>query len=270
MLSTELKHLLDELWNQYANRNADVLKLHNLLLDRGENVVNDHIAIRTFNHPKVGIAKLSQSLLRLGYQAKSEYNFEAKKLHAVHFVHPSEEAPLIFISELLTEEFSEELQEIVNSVCDSVDGDAVMNAEFLYSSRPWNPISFENYEKLRAESEYAAWLFTEGYRANHFTVYVNELNSFDGIRSLNTFIKEQGFLMNNPANEIQGSKELCLEQSSIKASLVEADFVEGKKTITGCYYEFAQRYPMADGTIFRGFIAASADKIFESTDFYKK
>jgi hypothetical protein len=270
MLSPELKSLLDQLWKQYSERNEDVLRLHNLLVERGENVINDHIALRTFNHPKVNIARLSQAILRLGYQAKTEYHFEEKKLRAVHFVHPSEEAPLIFISELLTEQFSADLQETVNQICEQVDEDAVVTDAFLYSGRPWDGISFDTYEKLREESEYAAWLYTEGYRANHFTVYVNELKGFEDIRALNDFIRENGFIMNNPENEVQGSKELCLEQSSIKASLVEADFVEGTKTITGCYYEFAQRYPMADGTIFRGFVAASADKIFESTDLYKK
>jgi hypothetical protein len=31
-------------------------------------------------------------------------------------------------------------------------------------------------------------------------------------------------------------------------------------------YEFALRYPMENGELYQGFIAASADKIFESTD----
>jgi hypothetical protein len=42
--------------------------------------------------------------------------------------------------------------------------------------------------------------------------------------------------------------------------------VEGLKEIPGCYYEFAKRYPDADGKLYSGFIAKSADKIFESTD----
>ena len=44
------------------------------------------------------------------------------------------------------------------------------------------------------------------------------------------------------------------------------EFVEGKYEVTSCYYEFAYRYPMADGTLFSGFVADSADKIFESTN----
>jgi hypothetical protein len=48
---------------------------------------------------------------------------------------------------------------------------------------------------------------------------------------------------------------------------VEVSFSEGIFTIPGCYYEFARRYPDADGKLFSGFIAGSADKIFESTDY---
>ncbi len=36
--------------------------------------------------------------------------------------------------------------------------------------------------------------------------------------------------------------------------------------IPSCFYEFAKRYPQADGELYTGFVAASADKIFESTN----
>ncbi|MEJ2595547.1 MAG: DUF1338 domain-containing protein, partial [bacterium] len=37
-------------------------------------------------------------------------------------------------------------------------------------------------------------------------------------------------------------------------------------SIPSCYYEFARRYPDASGKLYGGFIAKSADKIFEITD----
>ena len=43
-------------------------------------------------------------------------------------------------------------------------------------------------------------------------------------------------------------------------------FDEGTLQIPSCYYEFALRYPMTNGELYMGFIASSADKIFESTD----
>ncbi len=32
------------------------------------------------------------------------------------------------------------------------------------------------------------------------------------------------------------------------------------------FYEFAKRYPTANGKLYQGFVAASADKFFESTN----
>ena len=50
------------------------------------------------------------------------------------------------------------------------------------------------------------------------------------------------------------------------ADLYTIDFEEGALEIPSCYYEFALRYPMQNGELYQGFIASSADKIFESTD----
>lgn len=71
--------------------------------------------------------------------------------------------------------------------------------------------------------------------------------------------------MNASGGEVKGSADLYLEQSSVLADKIEVEFEEGTYEITSCYYEFAYRYEK-DGTLFRGFVANSADKIFESTD----
>jgi hypothetical protein len=81
---------------------------------------------------------------------------------------------------------------------------------------------------------------------------------------------QNGFMMNTAGGEIKGTKEELLKQSSIMADIVEVEFVEGKYRIPACYYEFAERFPLPDGKLYNGFIAKSADKIFESTNFYTK
>jgi len=43
-------------------------------------------------------------------------------------------------------------------------------------------------------------------------------------------------------------------------------FTDGKKEIPSCYFEFAKRYLLDSGELYQGFIAKSADKIFESTN----
>jgi hypothetical protein len=51
-------------------------------------VINDHIALRTFNLPEVNIEKLARPLLAGGYVEAGSYDFEQKKLRAKHFKHP--------------------------------------------------------------------------------------------------------------------------------------------------------------------------------------
>ena len=96
---------------------------------------------------------------------------------------------------------------------------------------------------------------------------IDYLKKFEGVAEVNTFLKENGYQLNSSGGEIKGTPEQLLEQSSILADHVEVQFSEGLETIPGCYYEFARRYPDANGNLFSGFIAGSADKIFESTNY---
>ena len=125
-------------------------------------------------------------------------------------------------------------------------------------------------KKLRSESEYAAWVYVYGFRANHFTVSINALKKYDTIEKVNQLLKDNGFLLNDAGGEIKGTPSELLEQSSTRAGILPVTFQEGIFEIPSCYYEFARRYPDSAGKLYSGFIAKSADKIFESTDFYKK
>ena len=105
-----------------------------------------------------------------------------------------------------------------------------------------------------------------GYRANHFTVSVNQLSRFDSLEAVNQALKAQGFAINSAGGEIKGSPQALLEQSSTMADRADVRFSDRTATIPSCFYEFARRYPDADGTLYSGFVAASADRIFESTN----
>lgn len=120
--------LLEKLWYQYIRYTPSAYKIHKLLEQRADQVVNDHIAFRTFNHPKVNIDKLAQVFEANGYVAKGEYHFEEKKLVAKHYEHKTDiNAPKIFISELLLEEFSDELQSTINKCIDQIPNEVVAN-----------------------------------------------------------------------------------------------------------------------------------------------
>jgi 2-oxoadipate dioxygenase/decarboxylase-like protein len=153
---------------------------------------------------------------------------------------------------------------------DQIPQKELLSEGLVYAGWLWGKPSFSIYEKLRQESEYAAWLYIFGFRANHFTVSINALKTYDSLQKVNALIKENGYLMNGSGGEIKGSPADLLEQSSIKSEIIDMDFTEGLHQIPACYYEFARRYPDLDGKLYSGFIAKSADKIFESTNFYKK
>ncbi|PZX95334.1 DUF1338 domain-containing protein [Flavobacterium aquariorum] len=259
--------LLSKLWEQYAEITPSAKKIHTLLEEKGETILNDHIAIRTFNDKRVNISVLEKIFLNVGYEARGEYVFESKKLFAKHYEHTTDkDAPRIFISELELEKCSESLQNTVKKLLDDCDPNEFNHPQLALNSTFWKSNSQAIYKSLLEESEYAAWMYIYGFRANHFTINVNALKHFEKLEELNTFLEESGWKLNASGGKIKGTPEQFLEQSSTLADLHTINFEEGSFEIPSCYYEFALRYAMPDGNLYQGFVASSADKIFESTD----
>ena len=265
----EAKKIFEKLWSIYTEENPEVLKVYELFKSKGENIVNDHIAFRTFNDPRIDIEVLAKPFTKAGYKEKGQYRFPDKHLIAKHYESETLNAR-IFISQLKLDDFSKYLQDIIKERVDKIPENTLNSEELIYSGSVWGTPSFKVYEKLKKESEYAAWLYVNGFKANHFTISVNHLKYFNEISEVNDFLKKNGFHLNDSGGEIKGSPGQLLEQSSIKAGLVPVEFTEGTFEIPGCYYEFAKRYKDDHGKYFSGFIAQSADRIFESTDYYKK
>ncbi|WP_462159928.1 2-oxoadipate dioxygenase/decarboxylase family protein [Pseudoalteromonas sp. GB56] len=265
-MHNDVNTLFEKLWDNYLEVTPSAVKVHELLgSTQQDDVINDHIALRTFNLPKVGLEKLAAHFLAVGYKECGEYHFEAKKLYAKHYEHSNPTQPKVFISELLVEKCSEELQKVVHQMVEQIEEDAVTADNFLYSGTHWQ-VSHEMYKTLLEESEYAAWMAAWGYRANHFTVSINHLAQFDTIEQVNQKLKDAGFALNTSGGEIKGSPEVLLEQSSTLADDAKVAFSDGEYAVPSCFYEFALRYLKPDGEIYTGFVAASADKIFESTN----
>ena len=260
----KVNQICDRLWADYTNQNPSVQKVYDLFVKEGENIENDHIAFRTFDDPRINIEVFSRVFREAGYTYMGDYHFESKHLYAKHF--EMEGQPRVFISQLKTADFSPFLQETVKKLVDQIPESMLQSDELIFSGSSWGTPSYEIYEKLRAESEYAAWLYVNGFCANHFTVSVNGLKKYDSMEKVNQLLKDNNFRINDSGGEIKGNPAELLEQSSIRAEMIEVNFTEGKKEIPGCYYEFARRYANQNGKLYSGFIAKSADKIFESTD----
>ena len=259
--------LFDRLWKDYIEQNPEAKRVYDLLSGEGETVVNDHITFRTYDDPRISIDVLARPFLEAGYEYRGDYVFEEKKLVARHYEYkPFRNAPRIFISALQTQHFSPFLQTTVRDLIDKIPDNLLHSPELIYSGNVWGTPVFDTYQKLKQESEYAAWLYIYGFRANHFTVSINALKKYNDIHRLNQFLKDNGFVLNDSGGEVKGTPEELLEQSSTRAGKLDVRFVKGVFNVFSCYYEFARRYPDSSGRLYGGFIAKSADKIFESTD----
>lgn len=264
-VSNTLTKYLDLMWTDYCSFNTRAAQIYQTLTHLGETMINDHIALRTVNHPKLGIKSLAQHFEKYGYKDCGEYFFKEKKLYAKHYEHPDANQPKIFISELELEKTSPLVQETFQTCLSALDDQKINDENFVFCGRPWNALH-SVYEKLALESEYASWVYAYGFRPNHFTVSVNHLKIIKSIEQMNHFLEERGFNLNAAGGKIKGTPAELLEQSSTMAEEVQVQFADGIYKIPACYYEFARRYAKADGQLYQGFIAKSADKIFESTN----
>ena len=258
----KIEDFLIKMWKDYSELNPHIIKVLQLIKNKEPNkIVNDHIALRTFNHKKINRHILSKYFVENGYKPIEDLFFTKKKLKATYYIHSDPSLPRIFISELLLESFSDSLQQIINRKIEEIDTELISNPIFLTSGIPWNPIDFETYKNIQKESDYASWVLAMGYIANHFTVSVTDCSYFKNLNQLNNYLKENGFEINSSGGEIKGSEKQGLEQSSIMSKEILVDFSDGAYNVPGCYYEFAYRY-----NNFNGFITQSANHIFESTN----
>jgi hypothetical protein len=259
--------LLNNLWSDYLKLTPYAKQIHQLFESKQETIINDHIALRTFNRGAIALPAIVDYLDGFGYAPKRDYFFEEKKLNALHFEHRFDSnAPKIFVSELLLEEMPENVQSICQSLIDEADK-YIAHYGFHLPMMPWRTISSKEYLELREVSEYAAWTATFGLRANHFTVSVNHLQHLSSIEQVNQYLKQAGFELNTSGGEIKGSEAVCLKQSSTMANLIDWPFSDRVMEIRSCFYEFAERFIEPNtGNLYQGFVAASADKIFESTN----
>ena len=161
-----------------------------------------------------------------------------------------------------TAHFSASLQASVERMGAQVDPARI----HLNAGRLWEPVPYAEYQALAEESEYAGWVAALGLRANHFTVSVNALKTFHDLASLLDFLEGERFPLNLAGGRIKGTPEVLLEQAATLADRQPVEFADGPHEVPTCYYEFARRYPNAQGQLYEGFVASSADKIFESTN----
>ena len=197
----DIEQFFNRSFDEYSKKNPTVKKINDLLISRGEKIVNDHIAIRSFDHSGFNKEFIYDYFKKFGYEKKGEYFFQEKKLRAIHL--ELRGFPKIFISELLLDEFPSDVRNTFIEIGESYGG--LDFEDLFFNHRPWKA-SYKVYEKLGRESEYAGWVYAHGLCANHFTVYVNELNSFKNLSELNKILKEKNILLNNSGVKLRLSR----------------------------------------------------------------
>ncbi|MFZ4549846.1 MAG: DUF1338 domain-containing protein, partial [Bacteroidales bacterium] len=179
----QTQEIFDKLWADYIAQNTDAKKVYDSFVMEGEHVENDHIAFRTFFDTRINVDVMARPFLEAGYEQKGYYIFEDKHLTAKHYEHKTlSGAPRVFISQLMTDYFSPELQSVVKQCASRVPNNLVFGNELIFAGNVWGPPSYETYEMLRKESEYAAWLYVYGFVTNHFTVSINSLTKLNTIQ----------------------------------------------------------------------------------------
>lgn len=291
--------LFEQLWQNYIERVSYAKTYIELVSKKGGRVVNDHIAIRTFNthtgEQPEGIRAIKHILNYLEYKPAAKYSFPKKMLNAVHFEHPDELFPKIFVSQLEVEQLPEWAQEIIhNHVKDtsyllsdkSIELLNLMQehgtlpteaAEFLvadlvqYFRRPWNIPQKSAVLKLNDISQYAAWVLLHGNSVNHFTAFINYQNvkEWPDLESTCKALADAGVPMKDV---IEGEKGSKLQQSSTQAVKedVKVRTESGIEEITWtyAYYELAQRGLISENGVekmFTGFLGEQATHLFDMT-----
>ena len=270
-----------------------------LVMEKGGNVVNDHIALRTFNthtgEQPEGIRAIRHILNYLDYKPVQTYTFKKKKLTAIHFEHPDKMFPKIFVSQLEVEQLPEWAQRIIhNTVVDTPyllsdnsiellgllkkDGqipklaaDALVADLTQYFRRPWSVPKKEDVLKINDVSQYAAWVMLHGNAVNHFTAFINHQNvkEWPDLETTCKGLEMAGIPMKEA---IEGEKGSKLRQSATQAVKEDVEVIEEDEhemlRWTYAYYELAERGFIEENgqqKLFTGFLGDQATHLFDMT-----
>lgn len=302
--STITDKVIKQLWNIYKSKVGQVKIIEDAIRKMDDTWNEDHIAFRTLPGKYCNLKTLASAFEILGYTKAGNYDFPEKKLKAISMnppikkgAHSAKVFPKVFISELQLDSFSRAfkdcIQKYTNDVVDSpIEKLKIQYAQlkddpkkilqfanemslFLGSGTMWRVPTYQDYELLRIESEYAAWTLVFGNTPNHFTVSVHLMENFRNLKQFNDFIQKKLKITLNKSggNIIKGSAAVQLEQSATLADECIVRFQDGFYKIPYAFVEFAYRHPLKGKkhdemweSYYQGFVTDNADKIFDSTN----
>ncbi|HEX8113283.1 MAG TPA: DUF1338 domain-containing protein [Kofleriaceae bacterium] len=247
--------LLELLWRDYVAAAPQAEEIHAILTGRGEILCNDHVALRTFAVPGIGGDALARPFAALGWRPGGCYEFLGG-LRARAWQHDDPALPRILISELAIDHLSPRAQAVIGTLVDQLPDRFCERGDLAWAGRPWR-VAYADYQALRAESAYAAWVAAFGFLVNHFTIDAGALSTFPDLAALGAFLVEHGFALDDPGT-IRGSRGERIERAATRPDPVAVEFADTIARIPSCHYELVRRFPMPSGELFTGFVAASA------------
>jgi len=287
--------LLDRLWLNYKQQ-VPYVGIYESIATSGP-FVNDHIAFRSLASGKTGIMALSRVFEALGYQIAGVYQFPSKSLTALHLEYPNNpNFPKLFLSELRVWEMPHHIQTILQDHLESGVGSSVSNdvlARIAHLNRgsslndedellnqchlldqlvaffetlPWKIPTRKSLQTVNQYSPYAAWVLVHGYKVNHFTGLVMDLETLVDV------LKKSGVPMKAT---IEGAAHSKLRQTATLAVLANVTVLDDNGTPTKtpwtyAYLEFCERPAIVDRngvkSRFEGFLGEQATELFEMTN----
>ena len=292
--------LVDGLWKQYVERVPYAKLYADMVTGKGGKVVIDHIAFRTLNthcgEQPEGIRAIKHILNYLEYKQVTKYSFAKKKLNAVHFEHPDEMLPKIFVSQLEVSDLPGWAQNMINNmvhnttyllsdksiellgileengILPSEAAEYLVNDLVHYFRRPWNIPLKDDVLKINDVSQYGAWVLLHGNSVNHFAAFVNfqDVKEWPDLETTCEALAAAGVPMKD---EIEGEKGSKLRQSaslSVKEEVkIKSENGFEKMIWTYAYFELVQRnYIEENGVqkLFNGFLGEQANHLFDLTE----
>jgi hypothetical protein len=248
--------LLDQLWRDYVAVAPQAEEIHTILTGRGEILCNDHVALRTFAVPGIGGDALARPFAALGWRPGERCEFFGG-VQACAWQHDDPALPRVLISELVIDRLSPRAREAIGALVDQLPEGFGERDDLACAGRPWR-VAYGDYQVLRAESAYAAWVAAFGFLVNHFTIDAGALSTFPDLAALGAFLIEHGFALDDPGGTIRGARGERIERAATRPDPVAVEFADAVVRIPSCHYELVRRHPMPSGEPSTGFVAASA------------
>jgi hypothetical protein len=253
--------LFDSLWARFRATAPTALKVHEALEAINGRVVIDHVALRTLNVGPVPLAVLSRVLADIGFVAFDEYAHPGRPVYSVAFRPLKPGLPKIFLSELMVERLSVPSRRILQGLLEHADFPPALDERLFHSGVHWGAIDAASYSTLADESDYAAWFASQGFTPNHFTALVNDLPAIPSIDEVIELAQQMDVEISQVGGLIKGSALTGLQQAATEPERLEYLTSDRRVLqVPGSFYEFALRYPLADGKLYEGFLTQTTER----------